>query len=73
MANRPTTYWDYIKVEELVSLPFPPTADRGDFLVVRGKGGKGGVTGAATDRGACGIAPCCTRREPTKAASSFYG
>jgi integrase/recombinase XerD len=33
-------YGGGLRVSELVSLPFPPTADRGDFLVVRGKGGK---------------------------------
>src|SRR5882672_9149524 len=29
-----------LRISELVSLPFPPTTDRGDFLLVRGKGGK---------------------------------
>jgi len=29
-----------LRISELVALPFPPTADRPDFLVLRGKGGK---------------------------------
>ena len=33
-------YGGGLRISELVSLPFPPTADSGDFLVVRGKGGK---------------------------------
>ena len=29
-----------LRISELVALPFPPTTDRGDFLLLRGKGGK---------------------------------
>jgi integrase/recombinase XerD len=33
-------YGGGLRISELVSLPFPPSADREDFLLVRGKGGK---------------------------------
>jgi integrase/recombinase XerD len=33
-------YGGGLRISELVTLPFPPTADRQDFLLVRGKGGK---------------------------------